>query len=238
MHCTQGSNLNYCYMSKEENSGRSDCRDGNGCVCVCACVSVILCQCVGCRRMDRKALSKKIFQKHFASVTLTHAVDWHALLDRNQSYQPICLALRMARSSGRGLSGKWCFSRHSLSTMCVYLGVWVSAEDGKVFNQSFDWKTPCVLKDQDYVHSYRMHVCVCRGEPLFKMVLCSLGINWAGRSRMYKSGLKQYLCSKIVLSFNFKEERSKTFSLRNLVDSYYLWIWKTNVSLSLIFHIL
>lgn len=40
-----------------------------------------------------------------------------------------------------------------------------------------------------------------------------------------------------MLSCNFKEERSKTFSLRNLVDSYYLWIWKTNVSLSLIFHI-
>lgn len=34
MHCTQGSNINYCYTSKEKNSRRSDCWDGNGCVCV------------------------------------------------------------------------------------------------------------------------------------------------------------------------------------------------------------
>ena len=130
MHCTRGSNLNYCYTSKEENSGRSDCWDGNGCVCVCVCVCVWAREsarereCVGRKRMDRKALSKKIFQKHFTSVTLTRAVDWRALLDRNQSYQPICHALRMARSSGRGLSGKWCCSRHSLSTMCACI-LWV-----------------------------------------------------------------------------------------------------------------
>ena len=125
MHCTRGNHLNYCYTSEEENSRRSDCWDGNGRVCVCACVSVFLCECVGWRRMDRKALSKKIFQKHFASVTLTRAVDWHALLDRNQSYQPICHALRMALSSGRGLSGKWCCSRHSVHNVCVFLSVWV-----------------------------------------------------------------------------------------------------------------
>ncbi len=164
MHRTRGSNLNYCYTSEEENSRRSDCWDGNGCVCVCACVSVFLCarECVCWRRTDRKALSKKIFQKHFASVTLTRAVDWHALLDRNQSYQPICHALRMARSSGRGLSGKWCCSRHSLSTMCVYL--WVCECWGWQSIQSKLWlKNPCVLKDQNSVRWCIRLTCVYVG---------------------------------------------------------------------------
>lgn len=114
-------------------------------------VCVTVCR-VGCggKGMARKALSKKIFQKHFALVTLTRAVDWRALFDRNQGYQTIWLALGMARSSGRGLSGKWCCSRHSLSTTGVYLRLcecwgWQSI-------QSKLWlKKPRVLKDQNPV---------------------------------------------------------------------------------------
>lgn len=114
-------------------------------LCVCLCMCEYVCVRVSRGWIERHSV-KKIFQKHFASVTLTRAVDWHALLDRNQNYQPICHALRMAWSSGRGLSGKWCCSRHSLSTMCVCICECVSAEDGKVFNQRFDWKTLVSLK--------------------------------------------------------------------------------------------
>lgn len=128
MHCTRGSDLNYCYTSKEENSGRSDCWDGNGCVCVCACEKRV-CVCVSAfasvrvgRRWIEKHSVKRSFRNTLPGWRWHGLVDWRALLDRGCRYQPGCLALGMARSSGRGLSGKWCFLRHFLSTMCVYFG--------------------------------------------------------------------------------------------------------------------
>lgn len=134
-------------------------------VCVCLCMSEYVCVWVSRGWIERHSV-KKIFQKHFASVTLTRAVDWHALLDRNQSYQPICHALRMAWSSGRGLSGKWCCSRHSLSTVYVCICKCVSAEDGKVFNQRFDWKTHVSLKIRILYTDVLIYIrcmCVCPG---------------------------------------------------------------------------
>lgn len=205
--------------------------------------------------MDRKALSKKIFQKHFASVTLTRAVDWHALLDRNQSYQPICHALRMARSSGRGLSGKWCCSRHSLSTMCVYL--WVCECWGWQSIQSKLWlKNPCVLKDQNSLHwcigymwvCVSLHLCACELCFKYSLVLCcqrkknngpSRELNW--RNMIPNNIYAVKLCCQSSLwrppphfsffflaSFRGKNIRSK----KSCRPIFFLWIWKHLLDIS------
>lgn len=89
----------------------------NVCVCVCAFASVR----VGGGWIERHSV-KRSFRNTLPGWRWHGPVDWRALLDRGWRYQPGRLALGMARSSGRGLSGKWCFLRHFLSTMCVYFG--------------------------------------------------------------------------------------------------------------------
>lgn len=150
------------------------------------CVFVPLYECVGWKRKDGKALSKKIFQEHFASVTLIQAVDWHALLDRNQSYQPICCALGMVQSLGRGLSGKWCCSRHSLSTTCVlFVSMWVlrmAKHSIKVLIE----KPLCPQRSEFQTLMCGMYVCALRGDDVcvfcwkYKIMWCTWRNNGNG----------------------------------------------------------
>lgn len=122
------------------------------CVCVCASERVRFCQCEGRRRMDRKALSKKIFQKHFAWVTLTRA-RWLTCTSRQEpalsTWPP---RIRNGTVLWEGPKWQMMFLKTlSVNNVRVFWKC-ASAEDGKVFNQSFDWTSPApspVVEDQN-----------------------------------------------------------------------------------------